>query len=106
MKHSLALLAVAAGLALFVATGCAKKQQPAATDNGTQKQDAAAAVEGKPQTTCPVMGSKIDKSLYVDVKGKRIYVCCQTCVAAVKKDPDTYIAKLQQEGVKIADAPK
>jgi YHS domain-containing protein len=42
----------------------------------------------------------------VDVKGKRIYVCCETCVAAVKKDPDKYIAKLQQEGVKIADAPK
>jgi YHS domain-containing protein len=51
-----------------------------------------------PQTTCPVMGNAIDKSQYVDYKGKRIYVCCGGCIDAVKKDPETYIKKLEAMG--------
>ncbi len=30
--------------------------------------------EPKKQTTCPVMGGKINQAQYADVKGKRIYV--------------------------------
>lgn len=57
------------------------------------------------QTTCPVMGGKINPKLYVDVDGKRIYVCCQGCIPAVKKDPAKYIKKLAEQGVTIADTP-
>ena len=36
---------------------------------------------GVPQTTCPVMqGSPVNKSLYVDTEGYRIYVCCGGCL--------------------------
>lgn len=63
------------------------------------------AKEAKVQTTCPVMGGKIDKNLYVDVEGKRIYVCCNGCIGAIKKDPAKYIKKLQGEGVTIETAP-
>ena len=62
--------------------------------------------EGKKQTTCPVMGGKIDHSQYADVQGKRIYVCCAGCVAKVKANPDKYIKKLEAQGVKIAKTPK
>ena len=55
----------------------------------------------KQQTNCPVMGGKINKKLYVDVKGKRIYVCCTGCIAAIKKDPTKYISKLEKAGVTI-----
>lgn len=48
----------------------------------------------KPQTTCPIQGDPINKNLYVDYKGKRIYVCCQGCIAEVKKDPEGAIKKL------------
>ena len=35
---------------------------------------------GQPQTTCPVMkGSPVNKSLFVDAAGYRIYVCCGMC---------------------------
>ena len=34
----------------------------------------------KPQFTCPVMGGPINKKLYYDYKGYRIYVCCQGCL--------------------------
>ena len=61
---------------------------------------------GKVQTTCPVMGGKINKKFYADVKGKRVYVCCPGCVAKVKADPDKYIKKLEDAGVKLEDAPK
>jgi YHS domain-containing protein len=52
----------------------------------------------KPQTTCPVMGEPIDKNLYVDYNGKRIYVCCVNCVDKVKKNPEKYIKKLESMG--------
>jgi YHS domain-containing protein len=53
----------------------------------------------KLQTTCPVMaGQPIDKSLYVDYKGKRIYVCCEDCFAKLKKNPEKYLKKLEKTG--------
>ncbi|HUI93401.1 MAG TPA: hypothetical protein VLX68_14230 [Chitinivibrionales bacterium] len=59
---------------------------------------AAAVKELRPQTTCPVMGGPINKNLYVDYKGKRIYVCCEGCLAEVKKNPEKYIKKLADMG--------
>ena len=71
---------------------------------------AAAAAEEKAPTTlqaqCPVMGGKVNKNLYVDHDGKRIYVCCEGCVGAVKKDLDKYIKKLEAEGVTLDATPK
>ena len=62
--------------------------------------------EVKVQTTCPVMGGKINSKLFVDTDGKRIYVCCPGCVAAIKKDPAKYIKKLEDGGVTVALTPK
>lgn len=56
-------------------------------------------VKGVPQTLCPVMGTPIDKDYYVDYEGKRIYLCCGSCEAAVKADPEKYIRKLEKQGV-------
>jgi len=54
------------------------------------------------QTTCPVMGGKINKDLYVDHEGKRVYLCCRGCIDVVKKDPQKYIKKLEAAGVSVA----
>jgi YHS domain-containing protein len=59
---------------------------------------AAHAKQLKPQTTCPVQGGPIDKKLYVDYKGKRIYVCCPGCIDSVKANPEKYIKKLEKMG--------
>ena len=56
------------------------------------------APEIKAQTTCPVMGGKIDNKIFVDAKGYRIYVCCAGCVAAIKENPDKYIEKIKAKG--------
>lgn len=52
----------------------------------------------KPQATCPIMGSKINKDLYADVAGYRVYVCCPGCIAKVKQDPDKALAALYSKG--------
>lgn len=52
------------------------------------------------QTTCPVMGGEINKDLYVDVSGKRVYVCCAGCIEPIKMDPETYLNKLEKMGQK------
>ncbi|MFA7230542.1 MAG: hypothetical protein WC071_04675 [Victivallaceae bacterium] len=56
------------------------------------------------QTTCPVMGGAINKKLYHDYKGKRIYVCCAECLETLKKDPEKYIDKLEKSGVVLEKA--
>jgi YHS domain-containing protein len=51
-----------------------------------------------PQKTCPVMGGAINKKLYVDYKGQRIYMCCPGCTDAIKKEPEKYIKVLADRG--------
>ena len=86
------------GLLLTGIAGAADGQQ----ENGKKSAAAEEKQELKPQTVCPVMGGKVNKDLYVDAQGKRIYVCCGGCIGAVKKDPAKYIEKLHQQGVKVA----
>ncbi|OVE82402.1 hypothetical protein BVY04_01070 [bacterium M21] len=64
--------------------------------------DVSAADELKAQSTCPVMGGKINTKLYADTDGKRIYVCCAGCIAPIKKDPAKYIKALADKGQKPA----
>jgi Cu(I)/Ag(I) efflux system membrane fusion protein len=48
------------------------------------------------QTLCPVMGEKIDKDIFTEYKGKKIYFCCPACKPKFEKDPEKYISKLPQ----------
>jgi len=59
-----------------------------------------------PQTTCPVMGGKINPTLYVDAEGYRIYVCCGGCIGKVKAEPEKYIKQMKAEGVELEKAPE
>lgn len=54
--------------------------------------------ELKAQKTCPIMGGAVNKDLYVDHDGKRIYVCCKGCIAPIKKNPEAAIKKLKELG--------
>jgi len=53
------------------------------------------------QTTCPVMGGKVNKALFADVDGKRIYVCCPGCISTIKKNPAKYITMMEKKGIKL-----
>ena len=59
----------------------------------------------KDQTTCPVMGGLINKSIYADYQGSRVYFCCPPCLREFKKDPDKYVKKMKEQGVTLAKSP-
>lgn len=112
-------LAVGAGMAAGSAARagescCAAQSQKAtaaAAECAAADASAAAVKEAAPeaavkaQTLCPVMNRPIHPNLYVDAEGKRIYVCCKGCIAAVKADPAKYIAALEASGVTLATTP-
>lgn len=91
---------VAAMLMAAVAVGQSAKST---LDDSTKA--AMYAKQLKPQTTCPVMGGAIDKNLYVDYNGKRIYVCCADCIDKVNKNPEKYIKKLKSLGQSVETVP-
>ena len=61
--------------------------------------DTAKAPELKTQTLCPVMGGKIDSTIYTDLQGQRVYLCCAGCIKPMKKDLDKYFKKAAAESV-------
>ena len=66
---------------------------------------AAPAHTTKAQETCPVMGGKISRKVFVDYKGKRVYFCCPGCIGKFQQDPEKYIKDLESKGVQLEDAP-
>ena len=54
---------------------------------------------GTPQTVCPVLGNKINKNIYTDYQGQRIYFCCPGCIDVFKKNPEAYLKEMQGQGV-------
>ncbi|NLP03077.1 MAG: hypothetical protein GX089_11320 [Fibrobacter sp.] len=98
MKSKLLVSVIALSM-LFIVSACEKKTEKAGcTDH---KHHSASAHHAKAQTVCPVMGEKINKDLFVDVDGKRIYVCCDGCIAEVKADPAKYIKKIEEAGESV-----
>jgi len=114
LQATLSVVGVAV-IALFVAQGC-KKQEPTAQQaqpnqaaTASQRDQAATAaketsteaadhvVATAEQTTCPVMeGNPIDKAVFVEYKGKKVYFCCKGCPETFRADPEQYVAKLPQ----------
>lgn len=58
----------------------------------------AAPAKGQAQTVCPVLGNKINKNVYTDYQGKRVYFCCAGCAAPFQKNPEQYLKKMEGQG--------
>ena len=52
------------------------------------------------------MGGEIDRKLFADYKGKRVYFCCAMCTSKFEKEPEKYIKRLEDEGVVVEKTPK
>lgn len=89
------------------AGGCGAKVEKAEAAAAPAQPAAAVqpAGEVKTQSTCPVMGGAVNKSIYVDHNGKRVYLCCNACVSTFKADPDKYVKQLTDAGVQLENAP-
>ena len=103
-KISLLIAVLFAGLLML--NGCKKSEPaPAETSTGTMTmQDHAAMAEdaakevvaAAEQTTCPIMGGKINKAIFIEHEGKKVYFCCDGCQDKFKEAPEQYITKLPQ----------
>jgi YHS domain-containing protein len=63
-------------------------------EHGNHIEAVAAAIE---QKTCPIMeGNPINKALFVEYKGKKVYFCCPGCEDKFNAEPEKYVAKLPQ----------
>jgi len=99
MKSGKAQLGIALALIIFfmvgvfLFTGCKKKSEPAAS--AETKEIVSRVIE---QKICPVMEAPINKELYTEYKGRKVYFCCPGCKEMFEKEPDKYIPKLPQFG--------
>ena len=104
VKKLVAAMGVAAAAVLCV-VGCCPMCSGEKEGSGAQARAAGAMAQpqGAPkvQTTCLVMGGKINKALHVDHQGKRIYACCPQCLPELQKDPAKYVARLEEQGVSL-----
>ena len=70
----------------------------------------ALAEAGKKQTKCPICKMKVktkdNKDIYVDYKGKRIYLGCDRCPPVFRKNPEKYIKKMEAKGIELEKAPE
>ena len=107
MKSLLMVLMLAAGLALMGCEKQAEDPEPKVPESKTSVVTDAAtlAAERVPQTVCPVMGGKINKDIFVDHEGQRVYFCCAGCEGTFKKNADEYLKKMADAGVKLDPTP-
>jgi YHS domain-containing protein len=84
-------VAVSVVVILIAVAGCKSKAEPAKAQSDSPAVSAVAE-----QSTCPVMGGAIDKNVYVEYKGKKVYFCCSDCKPKFEKEPEKYVSKLPQ----------
>ncbi|MCX5632693.1 MAG: YHS domain-containing protein [Phycisphaerae bacterium] len=96
MSGSIVLLVAFLIIGTVSVNGCKKQSSPppapVASESGAQPAQAAAAE----QTICPVMGGPVNKDIFVEYQGKKVYFCCEQCKAEFNKEPEKYLPKLPQ----------
>lgn len=85
------MLAILLLIGLVALTGCKKKSEPVAP-----AETGKAVSVTIQQTTCPIMGGAINKDIFIEYKGKKVYFCCAGCKEKFKKEPEKYLDKLPQ----------
>ena len=85
------MLAILLLMGLVILNGCKKKTEPAPA----VETEEAVSVKVE-QTTCPVMAGAINKDIFTEYMGKKVYFCCAGCKEAFEKEPEKYLAKLPQ----------
>ena len=59
----------------------------------------------KTQTIDAFSGKLVNKDIYADYNGKRIYFCCDQSKNQFNNDPEKYIEKFRELGITLEDAP-
>lgn len=117
-KSTWIFIIMAAFLTAAVITGCANEEQAApesqaqmgnhdghSEDHAERHTDVTANTTGSGQTACPVMGGKVNKDVFADYEGKRVYFCCSPCLEKFNAEPAKYVATLESTGVVLEETP-
>lgn len=85
-------------LTLVLFANCHMAQAQTTPSDALETKDVSRAVDVG-NKICPVSGEKIDENLKAtyEYEGKIYNFCCAMCVDAFKKDPQTYIKKVEAE---------
>jgi hypothetical protein len=51
------------------------------------------------------MGAQVNRGIYVDYQGQRIYFCCAACIDLFRKNPEKYLQEMKKAGVSPEKAP-
>jgi hypothetical protein len=73
------------------------KDAAATKDAGLKELDEADRKLAEKQKVCPKTGEllgSMGKPYKITIKDRVVFLCCEGCEEAVKKDPDTYLKKL------------
>ena len=84
---------------------CAAKECAKACASGKEcTKECSAEGEAECKAKCPVSGKDADKSIAVDYKGGKVYLCCPGCPAPFKKNTAKYAAKANHQLVVTGQA--
>lgn len=98
MKKKIYVITLFAILALSVTWVLADNHSHAEHQKNTESIENA-------QTLCPIMGKAINKDVFVDHKGKRIYFCCAGCIDKFNENPDKYLKSMAKQGITLEATP-
>ena len=103
--RKITLLIAVLFVGLLMLNGCKESETtPAETSTGHEGHDHAVMAEkaaeevvaAAEQTTCPIMVGKINKAIFIEYQGKKVYFCCDGCQDKFNEAPEQYVAKLPQ----------
>ena len=98
----------------LIAAGCEKSPDkgapskpaaPAKDERGVKAEQPAEQQTSQTQQNCPIMGGKINKSIFADFEGKRVYFCCPDCQEKFKAEPAKYVKQMEDAGVVLDKTP-
>jgi hypothetical protein len=78
-------------------------QKPATDTKPSDAKPAEVSVPTYGNETCPLMSKPVKPDLFVDSSHGRVFVCCKSCLARAKKDPDGTYAKAYPSAQKVGN---
>ena len=92
-----AVIACLLAVGLVMLGGCGKSEPAGHDDHGAVvSEQVEAVVTAAEQTVCPIMGGPIDKAVFIEYEGQKVYFCCPGCEDKFKAEPAKYMTKLPQ----------
>lgn len=101
--HQFILLAcICTAVSINISCTKSENRQP---ENGTTPSGSATAVAAKMQTMDAFSGKPINRTIFADHEGKRIYFCCDQSRFDFRNNPKKYLDEFAKQGVSLANTP-